>query len=271
MRFAVIGHIEWVEFARVERVPLPGEIVHAREVWEEPAGGGAVAAVQIAKLAGSCDFYTAVGDDDLGRRAVEELTALGVRVHASVRDRPTRRAFTYVDDSGERTITTIGERIAPHLEDTLPWWVLSACDGVLFIAGEAGALRTARLARLLVATSRVLTVLQEGGVELDALVGSAHDPGEAFADDALTPRPRLLVRTEGSEGGSADPGGRWEPAPLPGPVVDAYGCGDSFVAGLTFGLGSGLRRDDALALAARCGAAALTGRGAYAGQLRLDR
>ena len=269
MRYAVVGHIEWVEFARVDRVPLPGEIIHAREGWAEPAGGGAVAAVQIARLAGSCDFFTAVGDDELGRRAVERLTELGLRVHASVRDRPTRRAFTYVDDGGERTITTIGERIAPCLEDSLPWWALSGCDAVLFVAGDAGALRTARLAKILTAVSRVLPVLREGGVVLDALVGSARDPSEAFADDDLDPRPRVVVRTEGSSGGAAEPGGRFPAAELPGPLVDAYGCGDAFVAGLTYGLGAGMHRDEALGLAARCGAAALTGRGAYAGQLRL--
>jgi ribokinase len=52
-------------------------------------------------------------------------------------------------------------------------------------------------------------------------------------------------------------------------VVDAYGCGDSFAAGLTFALGMGKPAPDALALAAACGAACLTGRGAYAGQLVL--
>jgi ribokinase len=52
-------------------------------------------------------------------------------------------------------------------------------------------------------------------------------------------------------------------------VVDAYGCGDSFAAGLTFALGRGDELDGALDLAARCGAACLAGRGPYAGQLRL--
>ena len=37
MRLAVVGHVEWVEFARVERVPKPGEIAHALEAY---AGGG---------------------------------------------------------------------------------------------------------------------------------------------------------------------------------------------------------------------------------------
>ena len=49
---AVVGHVEWVQFARVEHVPLAGEVVHASDPFEEPAGGGAVAAVQLARLAG---------------------------------------------------------------------------------------------------------------------------------------------------------------------------------------------------------------------------
>ena len=62
MRVAVIGHVEWCEFVRVERVPLAGEIIEGSSFLEEPSGGGAVAAVQMARLAGSCDFFTAFGD-----------------------------------------------------------------------------------------------------------------------------------------------------------------------------------------------------------------
>jgi ribokinase len=50
--------------------------------------------------------------------------------------------------------------------------------------------------------------------------------------------------------------------------VDAYGAGDSFAAGLTYGLADRRSPEDALELAARCGAACMTGRGPYEGQLR---
>ena len=73
MRLAVVGHVEWVEFARVEHVPVPGDIVHALETWEEAAGGGAVAAVQLLNLNGSVELFTSLGNDELGRRAREEL------------------------------------------------------------------------------------------------------------------------------------------------------------------------------------------------------
>ena len=53
MRAAVVGHVEWVEFVRGDHVPAAGEIVHATDSFEEPAGGGAVAAAQLARMAGS--------------------------------------------------------------------------------------------------------------------------------------------------------------------------------------------------------------------------
>ena len=272
MRVAVVGHMEWIEFATVERVPSPGDIVHAQEVWEEPGGGGAVAAVQLAKLAGEATFYTALGDDEIGHRAERELTELGLRVKAVYRPEPQRRGFVHVDDRGERTITVIGERLGPRADDPLPWDELRDTDAVYLTAGDAGAVRLARQAGVLVSAARNIEVLGEAGVELDALVASSADRGERYERGQLEPEPRVVVRTAGAKGGAWERAsgetGTWEPTPLPGPVRDAYGCGDSFAAGLTYGLGAGLGLDGALNQAARCGAACLTGRGPYEGQLR---
>ena len=248
-------------------MPAAGEIVTAYEVWEEVGGGGAVAAVQLAKLNGSCTFYTLLGDDELGRRSYEELTGHGVRVEAEFVGRPTRRAFTHVDEAGERTITVLGEKLHPSPSNRLPWLELGRTDGVYFTAGDVGALEAARRARVLVATSRELTTLQRAGVELDALVGSGKDEGERYQPGELDPLPKLVVFTAGALGGWTQPGGPFNAAPLPGPVSDAYGAGDSFAAGLTYALAQGLGRDEALELASRCGAAALTGRGPFEGQI----
>jgi ribokinase len=268
MRLAVVGHVEWVEFARVEAVPRPGEIAHAFESWEEPAGGGAVAAVQLGRLAGSCSLFTALGSDELGRRARAELRRHGVEVRAIPETEPTRRAFTFVDDTGERTITVLGDKLRPRGGDSrLPWRELAGLDAVYFVSGDAEALHHARLARVLVATARELPTLREAGVQLDALVGSGEDEGELYKAGDLDPPPHLVVTTSGGLGGWVQPGGPFRPAPLPGPMVDAYGCGDSFAAGLTFALARGTAVDEAVALAARCGAAVMTGRGPYAGQL----
>src|SRR3954447_4619559 len=156
MRAAVVGHLEWTEFLPVERLPRQGEIVETTESFALPAGGGAVAAVQLARLTGDCTFFTAVGGDELGARVERELGALGVTVRAVVREgTPTRRAFTYLDGDGERTITTIGERIHPVRGGDLPWDDLAQVDGLYFVAGDADALRAARAARVVVATARI--------------------------------------------------------------------------------------------------------------------
>ena len=72
-----------------------------------------------------------------------------------------------------------------------------------------------------------------------------------------------MVITEGAAGGRLDPGGRWEAAPLPGPLADSYGAGDAFAASLTFALAEGRSPADAAAFAARGAAEQLTRRGAH--------
>ncbi len=272
-RVAVVGHVEMVDFAVVERVPAPGEIVHARQTFRAPAGGGAVAAVQLEKLAGACTFYTALGQDADGARAQAELRAAGVTAHVAQRPVPTRRAFTLLSDDHERTITVLGERLVPHGADELAWEELDACDACYFTGGDVAALRHARRARHLVVTPRALDTLRAAGLPLDVLVASATDPGERAAPGLLDPEPRFIVLTRGGEGGEwiGQEGrtGRWAAEGPPGEPVDAYGCGDAFAAGLTYALGQGGGIDAALRLGARCGAHALSGRGPYAGQLTL--
>jgi ribokinase len=271
MKVAVVGHIEWVEFARVEHSPEAGEIVHALETWEEPAGGGAVAAVQLANLNGSCVLFTALAEDELGRRSREELEARGVTVHASHARGSQRRALTHVDENGERTITVLGDKLLASGEDgSLPWEELARCDAVYFVSGDVAALRAARRCEVLIATGRELATLRRAAVPVDVLVGSGEDAAERFESGELDPEPQIVVTTAGALGGWIRPGGPFRAAPLPGPVSDAYGCGDCFAAGLTYGLALGKPLDEAVALGAQCGAAVLIGRGAYGHQLTAD-
>lgn len=271
MRTAVVGHVEWAELARVPRLPTVGEIVHGEATWEGPGGGGAGAAVQLAKLSGETLLFTALGEDHLGRRAADELKTLGVAPLIAWRDLATRRAFTHVDPTGERTITVLGERLGPRGSDALPWGELESSAGTYFTAGDVHALHRARASRILVATSRAFDVVTASEVRLDALVGSATDPDEAFDPHALKIPPDLVVMTEGSSGGrywiGSDEERRFTAPELSGPVVDRYGAGDSFAGGLTYALAAGAGPSEAVAFAARCGAAVLSGFGPFAGQL----
>jgi ribokinase len=260
VRCAVVGHVEWVEFASVPHWPRAGEIVHATDVFSEPAGGGAVVARQLARLSGRCELFTALGDDELGRASARRLAALSLDVHVQHpgRSRETRRAWTHIDHNGERTITVLGEKLLAR--GPLP---LEGYDLVYFVSGDVEALRSARRAKFVAAMLREQPTLREAGVALDLVVGSLNDPGEEY-DGSLDAK--LVVLTDGANGGTAN-GERFEAVEPPGPVVDSYGAGDSFGAALAFGLARGDALPDALALASRAGAAVITGRGPYTAQL----
>ncbi len=262
MRVAVVGHVEWIDFVPVERLPEPGGILIQPESFGHAAGGGGVAAVCLARLAGGSTFFTALGDDAFGRASVAALEAQGVSVDVAWRDGPQRRGFCYLAADGERTITVLAEKLRPCRDEPLAWDELAHFDGVYFTGGDADTLRAARAARVLVATARELATIREAGVEVDALVRSAVDPGEAY-DGSLIPPPRLVVATEGPAGGRLEPGGRYEAAPLPAPLADSYGAGDAFAAGLTFALAEGRAPAEAAAFAAVVAAEQLTRRGAY--------
>jgi ribokinase len=256
VRCAVVGHVEWVEFARVPHMPAAGEIVHAERVWEEPAGGGAVVARQLALLAGRCELFTALGSDAIGEESARRLASLGVDVHVRWGG-ATRRAWTHVDSDGERTITVLGDKLLAN--GPLP---LEGYDLVFFVSGDDEALRAARRARFLAATVRELPTLERVDVELDLLVASANDPGESYNGSLRT---RHVALTDGVRGGTLD-GMPYSAATAP-KIDDTYGAGDSFAAALAFGLARGDDARDAAGLGARAGAAVIGGAGPYAAQL----
>lgn len=266
LTLAVVGHLEWVTFLAVNELPSPGQISRAHRSLEEPAGAGAVVAVQLARLTGQkVAFFTALGRDEIGARSEARLRELGVTPIVAWRDQPTRRGISLVDRSSDRAITVIGERLTPVAYDPLPWEHLADCAGVFVSATDSEGLKLARAAKVLTATPRLrLPVLQGAGVSLDALIGSNLDPGECIEEGALTPAPTLRIATEGEKGGVLIPGGRFEAQPLPGPLTETYGCGDSFAAGVTAGLAAGWSTTDAIKLGAQCGATCATHFGPYA-------
>jgi ribokinase len=289
VKLAVVGHVEWVDFVLVDRLPALGEIVAARDAWEAPAGGGAMAASALRSLTGSATFFCAVGRDWRGFATLEDLRGTGLGVVAGMRgDRDQRRTVTYLTADGERTITVLSAPLVPHGADGLPWAELEDYDGVLFFAGDAAAARACRAAKVMVSTGRARAALLEAGVQVDALVGSADDTDEAVDDELLmATRPRWVVATEGDRGGAwwapeaaggdtaeeprdaatQAPAGRWAATPPPGAPLDAFGCGDAFAAALMAALAAGRPIADACALGARVGAALRSERAPAVGDL----
>lgn len=260
----VIGHVEWVEFLRAERLPGPGGIVHAQRLEPRAAGSAVVAASVAAGHGAQVHFIGAVGDDELGDLVAAQLRERGIEATLARRPGPTRRAFVIADGDGERTIVTAGERWAPVLADALDWACLDGADAVYLTAGDADVFARARSARQLVATPRAADAALAGEtaspVTLDALVFSSDDAKDLAGVERLRAQSRLLIATEGGDGGhwSGESEGRWQVVPPAGPVIDSYGCGDAFAGGFTLGLAQGLDVAGATALGARCGSELLT-------------
>lgn len=264
MNIAVIGHIEWGTFLKVPRLPTVGESVYALESWQEVCGGGSVAAMQAASLNGTCTFFTAVGNDDIAKQAIKQLEKSGIVVYATTNEAQQTKSYIHIDDDSDRTITVV-ERFKPNGTDTtLPWEKLSEMDAVYFVSGDKQALLHARKAKIVISTTRVTKLLNETGVLIDVVVSSAKDNLETYKEGDIIPKPKAVVVTNGVHGGKINNGPTYQAEVVPSEkVVDFYGCGDSFAAGLTFGLGQDLSLNDAIKIAAHSGAQAAQRRGAF--------
>ena len=156
LNFAVIGHVEWINFLKVDQLPIPGVISHSKKSHEYPAGGGSIIAKTLSELTlNQIHFFTALGNDDYGKKCFNILSNMGIKVHVAWRDKPTRRGFSLVDSQSERAITVIGQRLAPKHKDNLEWNILKKMDGIFITASDSEIFKIARSASILCTTPRV--------------------------------------------------------------------------------------------------------------------
>ncbi|HMN86464.1 MAG TPA: PfkB family carbohydrate kinase [Bauldia sp.] len=99
---AVVGKVLCVGVAvldnmfAVEAIPQEPTKVFAREFRQIGGGPGSNAAVTVARLGGEAVFWGRVGDDQIGRRLIEELGDYGVDI-STVRRVPKRMIFAFAD------------------------------------------------------------------------------------------------------------------------------------------------------------------------------
>jgi len=240
LKFAVIGHIEWVNFLELDNLPEPGIISHSKNSLELPAGGGTVIAKTLRELTNNeVHFFTSLGEDYYGIESFKYLEEIGIRVHVAWRNMPTRKGISIVDKRAERSITIIGDRLEPNYFDKLDWNILEKMDGIFITAGDEKLFKISREAKALCSTPRAgIKIINNSGVLLDGLIGSNIDPGESYFSKDLEIKPRFIIKTEGEKGGLIIPGGRFNAFINKSPKIDSYGCGDSFAAGILYGLAS---------------------------------
>jgi ribokinase len=287
----VVGSVNVDLVVTLDALPRPGETVMGGSFARHGGGKGANQAVAAARLGAAVSLVAAVGRDDLGDAALEELAADGVDIGAVVRvGAPTGVALITVDRAGENAIAVASGANAALSADAVTAALderLDAPAGVVLHGHEVpepAVLAGARAARdagwtvlLNPAPARALPdallalgpLLTPNADEARALSGErdAGAAGRALARRSGAP---VLV-TVGAEGALLCSDG--DVARLPAPavdVVDTTGAGDTFNGALAAELAAGSPLRAAAELALHAAAHSTTSAGARAGMPRRD-
>jgi ribokinase len=286
---AVVGAVNVDMVVTTETLPGPGETVVGPGVEQYGGGKGANAAVAAARVGATVRFVGAVGADDLGRGALAELEAEGVRVDdvEVAEGATTGTALIVVDAHGENQIAVgagANGRVDPgRVRASL----LAAGDvGVVLVSTEipadavaaaVGAADELEVPCVLDPAPVVPVVtdllgrgpfLTPNAGELAALARAAGLPSGSPEDEARALRGRTgapVVVTLGSEGVLvADTDAQRLPAE-PATVRDTTGAGDTFTGVLAARLAAGDELITAAAVANRAAALSVASVGARAG------
>ena len=283
----VVGSINQDFVLSVERRPEPGETVTEAQLSKGNGGKGANQAAAAALLGAGVTFLGRVGDDGFGEPLVEALADKGVDT-GLIEASPgwsTGTAFITLTPDGENAIT-----VAPGANRSLTAddvdEASDAIGGARVLVAQMEVplevvLRAVEVAarqgtRALVNLAPMREVPRKLLAKLDPLVVNEHEAafllGEKVegVEGALSAAPELLelgpksaVITLGKEGAVFSDGDSTSHVPSPEvEVVDTTGAGDAFVGALASRLARDASLEDAVAYAARAGAAAVTKEGA---------
>ena len=109
-RVVIVGSLNLDRWARVERLPAPGETVTAHESATGPGGKGLNQAVAASRAGATVELIGCVGDDEAGRRLLDVLEAegIGIAAMAIVTGASTGLAMVWVDEHGANSIVVVG-------------------------------------------------------------------------------------------------------------------------------------------------------------------
>jgi ribokinase len=285
----VVGSINVDLVVSVPRLPAPGETVIGGEHWRAPGGKGGNQAAAAARLGVGVALLASLGDDDLGRDAIEDLRLRGVDITGivSVTGVPTGVALIVVDGGGENQIAVASGAnsrlsavdVQADVARRRPKVVLAALeipdDAVLAAArgaAEAGAMFLLnpapyrQIPKEVLAMVDVLTPNQHEAAALAGLAGEAMGGWRKLFEQLSAEGVGKLVVTLGSRGAAIYAGDEETLVAAPEvDAVDATGAGDAFNGALAASLSEGRGMEEAVRRAVAAGSMATRARGARAG------
>jgi ribokinase len=289
-RIVLLGSSNTDMIVRTPKLPAPGETVLGGPFASMPGGKGANQAVAARRAGADVVFVTAVGDDDLGRRALGRYRDEGIDVtHAKVVEGVASGvALIFVADDGDNMIGVASGanlELSPDDVAALPDDLFRAGDVLLTgleipAASALAAMRRGRAAGMtvvlnpapapdaadpivadLLAAADVVT--PNLGEALALAGGTAADDPLAVAERLRAKGPKGVVVTLGREGCLATTGDEVFKVPARRVrAVDAVGAGDAFNGALAAALAERRPWGEALSWAVAAAGLAVTQPGA---------
>lgn len=266
MKLAVVGSINTDMTVTAERIPLKGETLMGDSLSYIPGGKGANQAVAMAKLGAEVEMFGCVGDDDNGKRMLDNMNQVGVKTeHIKVVEGvPTGIAMITVGDNDNTIIVVPGANgcVDKAYVDSIKE-ELFACDMV--VLQHEIPLETVHYVVEICHEQEIPVVLNPAPaaeVPMDIIdkvtyvTPNEHEAvlifgKELSTEELLKKYPEKLVITQGSRGVSAGlKDGTVLNVPVrPAKVVDTTGAGDTLNGAFCVKIAEGLDIKEALTYA----------------------
>lgn len=134
-KILVVGSLNMDFVIGVQKIPVPGETILAKEMRLVPGGKGANQAYAAAKLGGQVAMIGAVGDDQFGRQLMNNLAEVGVDISGieTLPGCPTGNAMITVEEQGENAIIVVPGANAHLTTDMIDKHIqlVDACDIII--------------------------------------------------------------------------------------------------------------------------------------------
>lgn len=272
-----------------DRLPAPGETIIGKKFFSNPGGKGANQAVAACRLHGRVIFIAKVGDDLLGKQAIETYQKEGVDTRYITREKESVSgvALINVDAQGENTIV-----VAPGANNLLKEEDIEKAGGafaqaeifltqleiplntVFFLSGKIAALGKKLILNPAPAKSLPdellahLYMITPNESEAELLTGiqvcdaiTAHEAALKLKSKGV----EVVIITMGKKGAYllSDHISELIPAPAV-QAIDTTAAGDTFNGALAVALSEGKDLQEAVSFANQCAAISVTREGAQA-------
>jgi ribokinase len=288
-KIVVIGSSNTDMVIKAERLPLPGETIIGEKFMMTPGGKGANQSVAAIRMGGEVAFIAKTGNDLFGKQSVELYKSEGINTEYIFSDaeNPSGVALISVDAHGENCIL-----VAPGANGTLSVKDVEKAKSVIEnaeillmqleipietveyaakIAAEKGVkvvLNPAPAQKLSEDLLKRIDIIIPNKTEAELLTGiHAHDLASArkAADLIHEKGVKTVIITLGSEGALIKENGQYhEIAAKKVKAVDTTAAGDTFCGTLCVGLSEGMSMVEAVKMACKACAIAVTRMGAQA-------